>query len=603
VALASWGFLVPFRIIAAAALLAALPASLASPAQAQFETRASLFLADESPYSVVVGDFNRDGVLDLAEINELPTGSVEILLGNGDGTFRLGATYPVAVFPWYGATASLRHNGILDLVVSDKLSDDVWVMLGNGDGTFQPAVGYPTSAGSYMVSLGDFTGDGKIDIITLEGTNTQGGLCYCVEVLAGNGDGTFGAPITTPLPYGMGGYAMANGDFNDDGKSDVAVVGEAFPSYEAAILLGNGDGTFSADGSYLLAASPGSIAAGYFTSDKTKVDLAISNGGALSVLLGNGDGTFQQPASYDANFASWVIAQDLDGDGKTDLAASDFGELLSVEFPPGVNVLKGNGDGTFQASVFYPAGTKTEANYVASGDFNNDGLADLALVGSRGSFLISLLNTGSATFSPTSPLTFSGQLIGSTSAPMTTTITNSGTTELKFSSVECSGAPFHMEETTCRGSLAPGAQCTITANFTAQAKGIVSGTITIRDSVSSKPQFVELVGTGTTLGISPSELLFPPQKVGTQSAPRSIHLTNVGNTSLGFTHPIGVFGGNGFADFPESDNCGSHLRPKASCTVTITFAPQRKGRRSSSLDIEDDSGDSPQKMPLSGTAD
>jgi hypothetical protein len=194
------------RTVGATALFAACAMMLGLPAQAQFETRSSVPVdAPAIALTAVVGDFNGDGILDLADVNGLPTtGGVDILLGNGDGTFRSGATYIVGIFPSSGAEASLRNNGILDLVFNDKLNDDVWVMLGNGDGTFQPAVAYSTTAESYMVALGDFEGNGTIDIVATEGYNTAGTEdCNCVEVLPGNGDGTFGAPITTPLPYGL----------------------------------------------------------------------------------------------------------------------------------------------------------------------------------------------------------------------------------------------------------------------------------------------------------------------------------------------------------------------------------------------------------------
>src|SRR6202044_788830 len=130
--------------------------------------------------------------------------------------------------PVFAAAASLRRNGILDLVVADQGGDDVYVMLGNGDGTFQAAVPYPTTAESHMIALGDFTGDGKLDIVNIEGTSTQGVVCDCVEVLPGNGDGTFGAPVTTPVPYNITGFTIATGDFNEDGKLDLAVGGGFF---------------------------------------------------------------------------------------------------------------------------------------------------------------------------------------------------------------------------------------------------------------------------------------------------------------------------------------------------------------------------------------
>jgi hypothetical protein len=397
---------------------------------------------------------------------------------------------------------------------------------------------------------------------------------------------------------------MASGEFNNDGRLDVAVSGEFFSSYQTDILLGNGDGTFTPDGYYTVSATPQSIATGYFTSDKTKLDLAVANqlGGSLSVLLGNGDGTFQPSVYYDTSFPTWVIAQDMNGDGEVDLVASNPGLLGGVPaILPGVSVLKGNGDGTFQPGVFYPAGTnRDDLNYVAAGDFNGDGKTDLVLVDNVGSQVITLLNTGSATFSPTTPLTFQGQLLGTTSAPQTATLTNSGTGSMTISSVKSTGAPFRMTETTCKGSLAPGAQCTITAEFTARALGTVGGTVTLNDSASSKPQVVELIGIGSELDISPAKLTFPTQKVGTKSAPRTIRLTNVGTTDMAFTHFLYIDGGNGYNDFSQTNDCGSSLAPKASCTINVVFGPHQTGALSSLVHIEDDGGDSPQLLQLSG---
>jgi hypothetical protein len=585
------------------ALLAALAGPLCSRAPAQFETRSSFYIESALPISAVVGDFNGDGILDVAEINGLPTCSVEIWLGNSNGTFSLDDTYAVAVFPWYGATASLRKNGILDLVLNDKLSDNVWVMLGNGDGTFQTPVPYSTTAESYMVQLGDFTGGGNLDIITIEGTTVEGVVCNCVEVLPGNGDGTFGAPITTPVPYNIDGAAIAAGDLNNDGKLDVAVSGGFFSTYLVDILLGNGDGTFTPDGYYSVAETPGSIATGYFTSDKKKLDLAVATSlGGIYVLLGNGDGTFEQPVGYAAEFPTWVIARDLDGDGNIDLAASDNGFIDLAGYQPGVTVLNGNGDGTFQAGVFYPSASRVGVDYVASGDFNNDGKPDLLLVDEVGSEVVTLLNTGVATFSPTSPLTFREQLIGSTSAPLTASITNSGTTAMTISSVKASGAPFNMTNSTCAGSLAPGGQCSVTATFTAERQGSVSGTITLRDSASSKPQVVELVGIGTYLKITPTVLSFPPQKVGTTSPPQIIELTNTGNAAMNLTSII--LGGLNRADaFAIVNGCGPQLQAGASCSVSVTFTPNVKGTHTEYVKIYDNGGGSPQNVPVTGTGD
>jgi hypothetical protein len=469
--------------------------AVALPAVAQFETRASFPVGgDNAPYSVAVGDFNGDGILDVAEVNELPTGSVEILLGNGNGTFRLAATYAVGVQPYYATTASLRNNGILDLVVGDSLSDNVWVMLGNGDGTFQPAAAYPTGGRPVHVSTGRFDGR-NLDILALTGNGAE---CNCIEVLPGAGDGTFGAAINTPVPYNIDGLAIAAGDFNNDGKLDVAVSGGFGTSSQVDILLGNGDGTFTADGYYAVAGTPQSIATGYFTQDKTKLDLAVANeaGSSLSVLLGNGDGTFQPSVYYDTPYPLWVIAEDLDGDGNVDLAASNAGVPgFLKELPPGVSVFKGNGDGTFQAGAFYLAGSRAGGNYVAAGDFNGDHKPDLVEVNSDGQAIITLLNTGVVSFSPTTPLSFKAQAVGTTSPPQAVTLTNTGAAELKIQAIKAS-AGFSVTST-CGAGVAPGAACTITATFSPTKQGAVQGAISISDNASSKPQVIELTGNGS----------------------------------------------------------------------------------------------------------
>ena len=453
---------------------------------AQFETRATLSLSAyaPSPVAAAVGDFNRDGKLDLA-ITDQYNGQVVILLGNGDGTFHKGTSYAVGEEEYAIGVADFRKNGLLDLAVGSQIDSSIYVLLGNGDGTFQNAVPYPAVGYGVGLTVGDFTGDGEVDIAAL----TYAQTCDCVSVYPGNGDGTFRPAVTTALLSGLAPFALSSGRFIRDGKMDLVAAGSIGSSGTLEILLGNGDGTFSFDGSYDVSYSPQSVAIADLNGDK-KVDMAVANYGSgyISILLGNGDGTFQQAENYfSGSFApTWVVTSDLDGNGIPDLAVSDYSSAS------GVSTLKGNGDGTFQSAVFYPAGRGIA--YVAVNDFNGDRQPDLVLLDYTDGALITLLNTGAVSFSPTTPLNFKKVKVGTTSAPQTLTLTNTGKSALTISSMKTTGQ--FAETNTCGSSVAAAANCSISVTFSPKSTGAKFGTVTINDSASSKPQVIELSGTG-----------------------------------------------------------------------------------------------------------
>ena len=208
---------------------------------------------------------------------------------------------------------------------------------------------------------------------------------------------------------------------------------------------------------------------------------------SLNILLGEGNGSFHESTYYDVIYPAWVIAEDFSGDGKVDLAVTDLGPDLQ----PGVSIFKGNGNGTFQAPALY----STDAGYIAAGDFNGDGKLDLVGVGGNPFYVTVLLNTGVVAFLPTTPLNFERQAVGKTSAAQAVTLTNTGTAELKIQSMKAS-AEFAVTST-CGARVAPGAECTISATFSPTKQGAQQGTISIIDNASSKPQVIELLGTGT----------------------------------------------------------------------------------------------------------
>jgi Abnormal spindle-like microcephaly-assoc'd, ASPM-SPD-2-Hydin len=188
-------------------------------------------------------------------------------------------------------------------------------------------------------------------------------------------------------------------------------------------------------------------------------------------------------------------------------------------------------DGTFQPGTFYPVGRDGE--YVGVGDFNGDGEPDLALADNRFDYVFVLLNTGVASFSPTDPLLFPSQFVGTMSATQKVVLTNSGTAELSISSMTASG-PFQANSD-CGGTVAPGTSCDIGVTFKPETTGRAAGLVTIIDSASSKPQVIEVFGVGTELEMSPQSLTFPAQKVGTTSPPMALKMTNHGSAAFPLT--------------------------------------------------------------------
>ncbi len=362
----------------------------------------SAFGSIKYPVSVAVGEFNGDGKLDLAVANwgENPAdspnfrGSVSVLRGNGDGTFQAAVYYSAGMHPVSVAVGDFNRDGKLDLAVANleygsggygEAPGSVSVLLGNGDGTFRATVNYPVGVNPVSVAVSDVNGDGKPDLIVAATGSNPDFTDSGVSVLLGNGDGTFQAAAY--YAAGPTARSMAVGDFNGDGKPDLAVTQEgtahSFTDSAVSVLLGNGDGTFQPAVNYGAGSMPVSVAVGDFNGDG-KPDLVVADLGQLannpgvSVLLGNGDGTFQDAVGFDfdttggRNYEPLSIAVgDFNGDGKPDLV------VANSQFPA-ISILLGNGDGTFQAAVNFDA--KLGPRSVALGDFNGDGKPDLAVV-------------------------------------------------------------------------------------------------------------------------------------------------------------------------------------------------------------------------------
>jgi hypothetical protein len=435
--------------------------------------------------SIAAGDLNGDGNTDLVEFGAgNQNGLIAVLLGNGNGTF--GSPSVITSKLGYqgnsAAVGDLNRDGRLDIVATDFQT--VGVFLGNGDGTFKPEVDY--GGGGASVALGDFNGDGVPDIVTAGSSSSSG-----VSILLGNGDGTFGFPASVSTG-GLSASFVAVGDFNHDGKLDMAVVlyggGSAF---SIGILLGNGDGTFGAPTDYPLPEFPIALAVGDFNGNG-KLDLAsVTFSGSVFVTLGNGDGTFGPVATYHVpSIAQFIAVGDLNGDGKADLAVLDY---------PDVSILLGNGDGTFQPAANF--GSSGLASLTIA-DFNGDGSPDIATTG------ISLLfNRPKGPAVSVSPrlLSFGNQGVTVRSS-LKVTLSNTSRATVTISSITIAGADSSDfgQTNTCKGNVAPGAKCTVSVTFTPRVIGSRSATLSFADNAAGSPQVIRLAGTGVSLGLAVS---------------------------------------------------------------------------------------------------
>jgi hypothetical protein len=441
----------------------------------------------EGALDATAGDFNHDGKLDIATANN-GSDDVTVLLGNGSGGLTSSVTLAAAAGPSGIASGNLNSgDAVLDLVVAKELSNKIGVFLGKGNGTFEDEVEYDMGNSPQAVVLADLNDDTKLDVATADlFSNT-------VSVRLGNGDGSFGALMQTTVSGGP--YGMAAGKV--DGGNALDLVVSLYDNAQIAVLLGQGDGTFNrsagiiysgvpvagdsitinaqgyeftddgvptgtAAGVAIVAGdanatfanlvtaieahqpdlgavsqntttdtvqivapsdvtlvkgqdaggiiaimgevddSPRGIALADFNSDG-KLDAAVATESfdSVDVLLGNGDGTFQLPAGcLDAEqkavpcivggFPESVVAGDFNGDGITDLASADsFG---TVDFDGTVSVLVGKGNGTFEDAQQFEVDSGPYG--LVAADLNNDRLPDLVTANLDGTTVSVLKNTG-----------------------------------------------------------------------------------------------------------------------------------------------------------------------------------------------------------------
>ena len=470
--------------------------------------------------AVALADFNGDGKPDIAAAS----GSLWTLTSSGGGNFNT----PVSVSLGTGvsasgvATADLNGDGKPDLVVGDSNGSGIYVLLGKGDGTFQAPVRYPAGGIVNSIAIADFNGDGKPDIAVC-GSNYGSGST--VGILLGKGDGTFQS--VTNLSGTVTPVSLTVGDFNNDGKPDLAIADQGTWNFSAnallptgsavVVYLGKGNGGFQSPVTYVAGIDPLFVTAADVNGDKSP-DLIVgtldpkwaSNGQSdVAVLLGKGDGTFKAASYAATEEAPGAIAvADFNGDGKPDLAIAHCCTNTFLTY------MLGNGDGTFQSEVPFPAAYNPSA--IAVADLNGDGMPDL-IVG-----LSQYTDSAVAVFLNVAP-----------TVPLASIASNVSAANLTLATV----SPGSIA-TAFGTNLATG-----TAAFSGSPPTTLSGTtVTIQDASGATQ-------TAPIFYVSPTQVNYEvPDSVATGNA--TVTISSTGGQSASITTPVasvapGIFALNG----------------------------------------------------------
>jgi FG-GAP-like repeat/Putative Ig domain len=352
----------------------ATPQAVVNFTQAQGSPIAAYFAT-----ALVAADLNKDGKPDIALAY---SADVAALLGNGDGTFAQATGSPINLnqLPWQGGATpypgaltvgDFNNSGNLGLAVTEFQNSLAIAFLGNGNGSFTTPSTYVAILGRSSASLvsADFNGDGNLDLAA--GNDLNGTL---LVVSLGYGDGAFNTVSGSPFGVSRPINSIAVGDFNGDGKLDLAIATVDLivaGSGSVIILLGNGDGTFTqAAGSPTSLSGAYAVAAADFNGDG-KLDLAVTSNGSntVSIVLGNGDGTFTQAAGSPipvGHTPDALAVGDFLGSGKLGLAVANFNDNT-------VTILGGNGDGTFTQPAGSPVAVGKGPYSITVADFNGSG--------------------------------------------------------------------------------------------------------------------------------------------------------------------------------------------------------------------------------------
>jgi uncharacterized protein (TIGR03437 family) len=289
---------------------------------------------------------------------------------------KADAAYPPAVAAQFIYFGELTWRGGLSAAVAGQTPGNVTVYVGGAGDAVMSSTDYPTGLTPVSVAAADLRGYYRMDLIVADLESSAPGDRGDVAVLLSNGDGTFSKAAT--YAAGREPISVAVGDVDGDGIPDIVTADSA--SDTVSVLIGNGDGTFKAPVSYPVDAPPQGVILADFNGDGM-LDIAVgtSTGDIVGVLLNAGKGVFQPVEdSPSAARPAYLAAFDFDGDGKLDIAATDTADGA-------VSILRGNGDGTFTKTALYAASENPQSLVIT--DVNGDGIPDIAVAWGNASIL------------------------------------------------------------------------------------------------------------------------------------------------------------------------------------------------------------------------
>lgn len=358
-----------------------------------------------SPSFIATASLRNNGVSDLIVANSADN-TVSVLLGNGDGTFATQVTYPTGTDPVSIATGQFNNgatavngNSFLDLAVANKAANTVSILLGNGDGTFGAKTDIATGSAPVSVisaNFHDLTGvSGAVDLaVANQGDNT-------ISIFQGNGDGTFKTPTLVTLPAGFEPTCLAAADLNDDGHIDLVVADQGNNTF--SVLLGNGDGTFQTRTDYPTGNNPVYVAFGDFTGNGA-LDIAVANNGApTSSNTGNTVSIYYNQINNqnlpNGTFVAGTTRDFAAGNGPTSIAVADYNLdgladlAVSDETDNAVSLILNLGGEEFAPNIELPVDTAPVS--LTTADFNADGRPDVATANNGAANATVILNTTS----------------------------------------------------------------------------------------------------------------------------------------------------------------------------------------------------------------